>query len=501
MNDLTPWAPRASKQQPAQRPVATVVRARFDNAETTDENRNHWANASALSPNSLAVEIVRHRLANRCRYECRNNSWAKGIRDTLANDTIGTGPRLQMLTDNEDLNDIVEADFTDWAQEIGLAEKLRVMRAARIESGEVFGLMGTNPALANDVKLDVELAETEQVTDPIYFPISERRHEGIEYDEFGNAVRYHVMKFHPGSTAGLAIYRPDEFRTWPAKYVLHYFRPDRPGQSRGIPDLTPAIDQFAELRRYAKAVLAAAESAADHALVVYTDAPPDPDAAQGFTEFDTFELKRRLATTLPQGWKLGQVEAEQPTTTYDGFVKSKLAEIARCLNVPLLVAGLDARDANMSSAYVVGQKYERTIEVDRSELVRLLNRLFDLWLTEWIKTTDAINAIRMAVLQLKQFRHVWQWDEVGNHADPNKVASARQIAIASGVSTRTRECARQGLDIQDEDAKAAKEWGVSIEEYRKALFNKTFGPPPAQPPLPEQPNGAPARTESDDADE
>jgi len=52
---------------------------------------------------------VRRVLRNRARppnYEVANNSYAKGMGGvlTLANDTIGTGPRLQMLTEDADAN-------------------------------------------------------------------------------------------------------------------------------------------------------------------------------------------------------------------------------------------------------------------------------------------------------------------------------------------------------------------------------------------------------------
>ena len=77
-----------------------LVVAKFDSAKTTPENRKHWANADGLSPNAAINPEVRRVLRNRARYEVANNSYAKGIVLTLANDTIGTGPRLQMLTTN-----------------------------------------------------------------------------------------------------------------------------------------------------------------------------------------------------------------------------------------------------------------------------------------------------------------------------------------------------------------------------------------------------------------
>jgi len=90
---------------------------------------------------------------------------------------------------------------------------------------------------------------------------------------------------------------------------------------------------FAQLRRYTLAVLAAAETAADFAAVLYTDAPANGEA-DPVEPMDLVELERRMATVLPCGWKLGQVQAQQPSTTYAEFKKEILNEIARCLNMP-----------------------------------------------------------------------------------------------------------------------------------------------------------------------
>ena len=116
--------------------------------------------------------------------------------------------------------------------------------------------------------------------------------------------------------------------------MIHYFRADRPGQSRGIPEITPALPLFAQLRRYTLAVIAAAETAADFAAVLYTDAPANGEA-DPVEPMDLVELERRMATVLPGGWRLGQIQAQQPATTYAEFKKEILNEIARCLNMPL----------------------------------------------------------------------------------------------------------------------------------------------------------------------
>ena len=56
-----------------------LVRAKCDAAQTTDENRRHWANADGLSADSVASTEVRGIIRNRARYEVANNSYARGI--------------------------------------------------------------------------------------------------------------------------------------------------------------------------------------------------------------------------------------------------------------------------------------------------------------------------------------------------------------------------------------------------------------------------------------
>ncbi len=88
-----------------------VLRGRYDAAVTSDDNRRHWMNADGLSADAANSSDVRRILRNRARYEIANNSYAKGIVLTLANDVIGTGPRLQMLTEDAEANRRIERMF------------------------------------------------------------------------------------------------------------------------------------------------------------------------------------------------------------------------------------------------------------------------------------------------------------------------------------------------------------------------------------------------------
>ena len=98
------------------------MRARYDAAQTTSENVEHWAQADQLSGRAANSLAVRRTLRTRSRYEVGSNCYASGMLLTIANDTIGTGPRLQMATGTPGDDVQIEKEFGAWAREIGLAQ-------------------------------------------------------------------------------------------------------------------------------------------------------------------------------------------------------------------------------------------------------------------------------------------------------------------------------------------------------------------------------------------
>ena len=463
---------RAGRMASAMATPRRVVLARYDAAATTEENRRHWANADHLSANAANNPTVRRILRARARYEVANNSYARGIVLTLANDVVGTGPRLQLLTADDAANRTVEQAFARWVEAVRLPEKLRTMRMARAESGEVFTMLTANPAVDSPVKLDLRLIEADQVATPIAgLAIGV---DGIVLDAFGNPVEYHVLRAHPGDGSALG----SGFRGFdrvPASSILHYFRTDRPGQNRGIPEITPALPLFAQLRRYTLAVIAAAETAADFAAVLYTDAPANGEA-DPVEPMDLVELERRMATVLPGGWKLGQVTAEQPATTYGEFKQQILNEIARCLNMPFNVAAGNSSGYNYASGRLDHQTYYKSIRVDQAHMGRVvLDPLFRAWLDE---AALVEGLLPQSMRRTDVFpEHQWFWDGM-EHVDPAKEASAQATRLTSHTTTLAYEYARQGRDWEAELRQRAKEVAL-INELGLTVAQAT--PAPAAP--------------------
>jgi len=428
--------------------IRRALRA-HDAAETTDNNRRHWANANSLSADALATPARRQLLRNRARYEVANNAYARGIVNTYASDVIGTGPRLQMMTDDPDLNSCIERDFMEWSDAVRLASKLRTGLKATTVDGEMFGLMFTNPKLLHAVQLDLRLLEADHVTAPNFQRWDDPNYvDGIAFDTYGNPVEYHVLKQHPGSsTAGLRL---GEYTRYPARDMLHYFHADRPGQRRGVPDIGASLELFAQLRRYTLAVLSSAETAANISGVIKTDAPAgtEEEDGSGVEPMDTVDIDRNSLMTLPDGYEMQQFRAEQPTTTYQEFKHEILNEAARSIGMPFNIAAGNSAGYNYASGRLDHQTYYKSIRVEQAGLVcDVVDRIFEMWLQEYSLAT---------YIPIENFSHQWFWDGT-EHVDPMKEAKAQDTRLRNNTTTLAYEYARQGRDWEAELHQRAKE--------------------------------------------
>ncbi len=446
-------------------PPQRIVQARFDAAQTTRDNVKHWAAADHLSGDMEAAPEVRRTLRMRSRYEVANNSYAKGLVQMLANDTIGTGPRLQMLSGDEEFNDEVENAFMRWADAVRLSAKLRTMRMSRCQDGEAFAVLATNPKVKNQVKLDLMLIEADRVSGDLKWLDDDTSVDGISFDPWGNPVDYRVLKYHPGDVH----YMPgDEAIHVPAEYMIHIFRQDRPGLHRGVPELTAALPLFAQLRRYNLAVLSAAEAAADFSAILYTDAPPNGESDE-VEPMDSIPLERNMMLTVPAGWKMGQLDPKQPAANHSEFVKIILSEIARCVVTTYGTLAGDFSGHNYASGRLDNQIYHKSILVDRSFWeTEVLNRIFEAWLREYALTS---------MQSIDAERHTWFWDGFP-HVDPGKEATAQEKRLANNSTTLAAECAKDGRDYMSvlrqraKEIKLMRELGIPISGEEKSVENQ-----------------------------
>lgn len=440
-----------------------AVRGSFDSASRSKDAMKHWAGADALSADAALSASVRNTVISRARYECANNGYADGIIQTLAEDAIGTGPRLQLfVSEINDTNDEFhraalqrrEIRFRKWTESIYLTEKLKLARIAKARDGEVFIRIVKNPKLDSHAKIDISLYEAEQIGSRILSEYADyyqngniKEFDGIQFDQYGNPVAYRFWRIHPGS-AGIGFVSDDSFLV-PAEQVIHYAHFMRPGQHRGMSEIASSLTIFNDLRRFTNAVLAAAETAAEISFLLHTDTPADTDSYDNSAAnekqiqfLDVVELVRNAGLALPEGWKADQMKAEHPTDTYVDFVDAKITEAARPLSMPFAIAKGDSSKSNYASGRLDHLVYHNKIYGERNRIEsNILNRL--------LKEFEAFDSIAYAADYNfpATVCHNWMWDGFG-HVDPVKEANAQATRLASHTTTLAEECARDGRDYE-----------------------------------------------------
>jgi lambda family phage portal protein len=453
--------------------------SRYDSAQTTEGNRRHWANADHLSAQAANSPFVRSKLRSRSRYEIANNGYAKGLVRRRTNDTIGTGPRLQIdlpesyvdpdfqrsiATGSEqatasDLAREVERRWCEWCHATGFADKIRLAATAEDSDGEVFGVFTTNPKLpATGPQLDVRLYETDQISTPDQFIQSATATDGIVLDAHGNPVEYHFLHQHPGDD--FFGFDPLDYVKVPAERVVHLFEKHRPGQLRGIPILTPGLPLYAILRRHTLANLLTAEAQSrinavikqEHALAQCDPDDEEADADDGAGEQIHFAGTQML--TLSAGQDVETLHQTAPGPAYKEFKSEVLTEAGCSAGAPRNVSIGSSADYNYSSGRLDQLPYQAECRIRRERFERtLLVRTFRLWLEEALLIPGYLPA---GLPPFSQWSVHWHWDGFPS-IDPFKDAKAVEVRKALGLSTDAEELAREGKDWREHYAQLARE--------------------------------------------
>ena len=434
---------------------------RYDAAQDSESMGRYWAFADHLDADSSNSRSIRQKLVSRSRYETQSNAYYQGILATQANYLVGTGPTLRMQSRTPGFNEAVEALFKQWAMEIALPAKLWCMAHAKVQDGEALALAGTNERLRSRVKLDLMLIETEQCQTPWLLAPERGQVDGIKLDGFGNPLWYDILTQHPGSD-GLSL--SSDAEQVPSELVMHWFRMRRPGQHRGVPEMTSSLNCGAGFRRWRDSTLTAAEVAANFAVLLQTTmAPDESDFA---APFSTAEINKGMMTALPFQYDAKQLDAKHPNSTYSEFHKSQVSEQARPLGMPYNVAAADSSSYNYASGRLDHQSYFMSLDVDREDCqARVLDKIFGLWYAE---AELEYGWTRGSVPQ-----HTWDWPQ-------HPVADIRAEAIANNFNLRngsvglTQVYANQGYDAEEQMQADADLFGIPIEQYKQRVFDTLF---------------------------
>lgn len=379
----------------------------------------------------------------------RNNPWARRAIEVIAANTVGWGIEGKPTFDGDApdaLRDAATRAWLQWANtpacdydgRTPFRGLQRLVMEAVAESGEA--LIVREPTLDPrlPVPMRIRVLEGDYLDHQRDGMMGEAGPivQGIELNERGERVAYHLYQTHPG---GQMVHKQRfvPIRV-PAERVIHVYRVERPGQMRGVPWLAPVIARIKDFGLYEDAILEKAKVEACFGALV-TDFEGQATAlgkpgTQGGDYLDA--LEPGMIEYLPPG---KDVKFAQPTSNsnHESYSKTSLQGVAAGANVTYEDLTWDFSNVNFSSARMARLSHWRSVESWRHDMLvpTLCDGVFGWWaqlaasLNNWPRTPSALwSAPPMPMI------------------DPAKEGKAAKDAIRSAIKTLPQTIRERGGD-------------------------------------------------------
>jgi lambda family phage portal protein len=443
------------------RPQASTYRG-----ATTSRLTDDWYPALLSADQALKADgrLLRARSRQLFRDNAHMAGYGMALRDNVVGpDACGIGVQARnTLTDgrpgfDRGLNQYLEERFGAWCMpevcsadgrdSFGDLTRLYVTTLAM--DGEV--LWRELPGFDNEFGYAIQILDADQLDDSLNRPPTDVQNEirqGVEVDQYNRAVAYWMWTVHPSEWG-----RKKERIRVPATELHHDFVKGRPGQTRGIPWLTPALFAWKMLDGYTEAEVVQARLAAaaggfftatgeDAALF----AEENEAATEGPKPMVTMDLEPGLARQLPPGLHYEGIDPTHPNGNFAQFQKAILRMVARAGGTSYTTLSGDFENTNYSSGRM-GLLPERDFYrfVAHFVTTRFNRPIYLHWLT-FGSLSGALRLPSPTVSGLSA--HAWEyrgWPWI----DPLNDIQANERKLRLGLTSRQRLCAELGLDFED----------------------------------------------------
>lgn len=447
----------------------------------------------------------------------RNNAIASGAVRTNVSKIVGTGLKVKPQIDREVLK-LTPEQADAWqmqaVREFRLATETREIDSERmnpfsilqglvflkvLEDGDILVNMPRFSRAGSPYTLKLQLIEAARLINRDNAVNTETHISGVVKDSNGAPVKYEVLKQHPRS-----VYRKQALLEWidipafnsaGAPLCLHLFDKARPGQSRGVPYLTPVVELIKQLGKYTDAeVMAAVISGMLTVFVTNetgdptlgpapTQANPTGDASLQ-TDTTGLELGYGSVLGLLPGEKVETVNPGRPNPAFDPFMTSVLRQIGMALELPfeVLIKHFTASYSASRAALMEAWDYFRR---RRHWLVTMLCQpVYEAVITEAVARgrLSAPGFLADPLIRKAWLGTVWTGD-APYHLDPLKEINAAKERMASFLTTHDEECAAMpqgGSDWMAKVPQFIKEKEI-IEELTPDLPEMKTADPQIQP--------------------
>lgn len=340
-NIVSFFDPNAGFKRAQKRQAIKLLKRGFEGARK-DRRTKGWR-VNELDNDIKLSEL--QTLSARSRDLYRNNPYANNAHSTIANSITGTGilPAIQDKVKKvwESWADNIYCDFDENLNFYGIQNLCALTLSI---NGEVLVLRVKTKSKNNNVPLELKVVTAKYLDttkDVAQLNGGGYISGGIQYDKFGKRIGYYIFDTDPN----ISLYTQSTF--WNKEDVIHLFKVDEPGQSRGVAFGSSSMMNLRDYDDYADAQLVRQKIAACFAAFVtseYQEGVPDSTAENGILE----KMEPGTIEHLEPGKEIS-FASPPPTDGYADYSRNILTGIASGFGVTYESMTSDLSNVNFSS--------------------------------------------------------------------------------------------------------------------------------------------------------
>ncbi len=340
--------------------------------EAGKPTRTHPYRGTNLSPDST-MQRASGRLRDVARRMDENDDLVTGLLDDLVNWTVGTGLTVEpmVLLENgdpaEEFNNELRLAYEQWGQspdttgDYPMSELERLVARSLFRDGEclIHHVTGGRYPYRSPVPYALELLEADYLPFEWSRPSSQgqaRIVQGVEKDNWGRTLAFHVWKVHPGETgyAYPVSITGEGTKRVSADAMTHLKFTRRLRQTRGVPIIHSVIRRIDDIKEIEDSERIAARWDADLAAVVRNMPPMGEEKSDGESIHREVESNSGMMVHVFEGEDVEVHSPKRPNAQLESFRNGQIRMVA---------AGTGTRYSS------VARDYNGTYSAQRQELV------------------------------------------------------------------------------------------------------------------------------------
>lgn len=422
----------------------------------------------------------------------RNNAYAWGVVDTIVSSVVGLGINAQSMIetpegdDVEAVNEARDKAWSEWCEvcdingQYTFAELQQICQREIVEAGEVLVHHVKLPSqtyrgIYRPVPYALEVIEADRLAterDTYSVKTTDNRIvRGVEIDNLGKPVAYWIYPEHPNSPYITRNRTPERID---AKEIVHLFRRDRIGQSRGVTWFAPVMTWLRDLGVYVDNEIQASAVASCFGVAITTDGPVsglnfgEGDELQD-TNGNSFEyLEPAMVVRLNKGESIESINPGRPNSASEPWINLMLRGIAVGTGLSYEIVARDYSKTSYSSSRTSQLEDRRRFRRWQRYLVNhLCQPVWDRFCEqaalsghEAFPSMSEILEDRRKATTVEWQTTEWEWvDPQSEQTASEKAVNSLQSTLAAEIGSRGGNW-RQVLYQRAKEEKLKKELGL-----------------------------------------